>query len=181
MENDDDLILRCRFDPAAFRELVERYQGRIHGFLIRLAGRERADDLFQEVWLKVLNNSGRYAARGKPASWLFKIAHNAALDDFVKRRRDGDRLDPEGGLEGFADGAPGPAEALERDEGRLRVDAAIEGLPLEQRKVFLLREYGRMPFKDIAAELDIPLGTALSRMNYALEKLRAALEDRRAS
>lgn len=54
MENDDDLILRCGRDPAAFRALVERHQGRIYGFLMRLAGRERADDLFQEVWLKVL-------------------------------------------------------------------------------------------------------------------------------
>lgn len=181
MENDDDLILRCQRDPAAFRALVERYQGRIHGFLIRLAGRERADDLFQEVWLKVLKHSDRYTARGKTAGWLFKIAHNAFLDDLTKHRNDNTRWEGEGEIEGFADGAPGPAEQLERDESRLSVDAAIAALPLEQRKVFLLREYGCMPFKDIAATLGIPLGTALSRMNYALDKLRTALEDRRAS
>lgn len=181
MENDDDLILRCRRDPAAFRALVERYQGRIYGFLIRLAGRERADDLFQEVWLKVLKNSGRYEARGKAVSWLFKIANNAAFDDFSRQKREFSRSSQDGNIEGFIDQAPGPAAVLEQDETRRRMDAAIGGLPMEQRKVFLMRECGRMPFKEIAASLGIPLGTALSRMNYALEKLRVALEERRAS
>lgn len=181
MENDDDLILRCRRDPAAFRALVERHQGRLYGFLIRLAGRERADDLFQEVWLKVLKNSSRYEARGKAVSWLFKIAHNAAFDDFSRQKREFSRLRQDGDFEGFIDQSPGPAAELEQDESRRRVDAAIGGLPMEQREVFLMREYGRMPFKEIAASLGIPLGTALSRMDYALEKLRVALEERRAS
>ncbi len=69
VENDDDLIQRCRRDPGAFRALVERHQGRIYGFLVRLAGRGRADDLFQEVWLKVLKHSDGYVSQGKAVSW----------------------------------------------------------------------------------------------------------------
>lgn len=181
MRNDDELIEACRRDPAAFRALVERYQGRLYAFLTRLAGREAADDLFQEVWLKVYRNADRYDARGKAASWLFKIANNAAFDRLARRGKEGGVVESGVDIEGFADRSPGPTAILEEAEGRGRIDAAIARLPPEQRQVFLLREHGGLSFKEIAAALGIPLGTALSRMNAALEKLRAALEDRHAS
>jgi RNA polymerase sigma factor (sigma-70 family) len=177
--DDDALILACRTDPEAFRALIERYQARIYSFLIRLAGREAAEDLFQETWVKVFENAHRYEARGRAASWLFKIANNLALNRWA---RDGrwTFASVDDAAERLADRSPQPHAALEREETRRGLAAAIEALPVEQRRVFLMREYGEMSFKEIAEALDIPLGTALSRMSYALVKLRDALGGRHA-
>lgn len=176
MESDDALILRCRSDPAAMRGLIERYQARIYSFLIRLAGREASDDLFQEVWVRVFENADRYEARGKAASWFFKIANNLAMNHLSKRRKEGG-IDLEEEAMNAADPEPPPEAQAQNQEAGRRLVEAIKRLPAEQRQVFLMREYGELSFKDIAQALDIPLGTALSRMNYALGKLRGALED----
>lgn len=175
--HDDDLIRRCAADPDAFRELVARFRARLYSFLIHLAGPQAADDVFQEVWLKVLRSAPSYEARGKAASWLFKIAHRAALDHLARRSRAGEPagLDDEAGR--LSDPAPQPPAEAEARETRARLAAALASLPLEQREVFLMREYGGLAFREIAAELGVPLGTALSRMNYALGKLRISLED----
>lgn len=178
VKSDDELILACRHDPASLGALIERFQARVYGFLIRLAGRDGADDLFQEVWLKVYEGSDRYQPRGKAAGWIFRIARNAAADA-VRGRRGGPLGEGEGGLDVFADRGPGPAAAFETAERGGRIEAAVARLPAEQREVFLMREQGEMPFKEIAAALGIPLGTALSRMNAALEKLRGVLEEER--
>lgn len=175
MDNDDELIRRCAADPEAFRELVERFQMRIYSFLIHLAGRQAAEDLFQEVWLKVFRNAASYEPRGKAISWLFKIANNLALYHRVKRAVE--TVDIDIAAAWLSDPAPGPHTVLENNEKRVRLAAALKGLPFEQRQIFLMREYGEMSFKEISQSLDIPLGTALSRMNYALSKLRGALED----
>lgn len=176
VKNDDELILSCRRDPVALEALIQRFQARVYGFLIRLAGRDGADDLFQEVWLKVYEGSVRYQPRGKAASWIFKIAHNAATDA-ARGRRIGPWDEGEAGLDIFAYGGPGPAVAFESVEREGRIEAAIARLPAEQRVVFLMRVQGEMSFKEISADLGIPLGTALSRMNAALQKLRDALEE----
>ena len=176
MDADDKLILACTRDPSAFRALVECFKMRIYSFIIHLAGREAADDLFQEVWLKVFKSAGRYEARGKAASWLFKIANNVCLDHLRKRGRE--KLDGLGeAAEALPSKAVGPSAEAEHGEARRRIHQAIESLPVEQRQVFLMREFGGMAFKEVAAALDVPLGTALSRMNAALGKLRTALED----
>jgi len=176
MDSDDDLVLRCRSDPDAFRGLVERYKARLYSFLIRLAGREAADDLFQEVWIKVYDAADRYEARGKAASWLFKIANNLAINHVTRSAR-AVHVPVEEAAERLRDPSPQPHAALERDELRRRLSEGIDGLPREQRAVFMLREYAGLSFKEIAETLEIPLGTALSRMNYAMDKLRNALGD----
>lgn len=177
MDEDDELIGRCGRDPAAFRALVERFKMRLYSFIIHLAGHDAADDIFQEVWLKVFTGADRYQARGRAASWLFKIANNACLDHLRKRKRMGGLEGGGAPAESLADPGPGPRNGLERLETRRRVREAMESLPVEQRQVVLMREFGHMPFKEIAEALDIPLGTALSRMNAALSKLRSGLED----
>ena len=175
MKIDEDLILRCSSEPGAFRELVERYKRSLYSFLTHMTGPQAADDLFQEVFVRVLRHAGKYEARGKPSSWLFKIANNLALDHLAKeRRRRADPLEEE--LQERR-GEPGPLATLEREEVRHRVRSAVARLPADQRQVFLLREYAEMSFKEIADALNVPIGTALSRMNYALKKLRDSLGD----
>lgn len=175
--SDDELIRGCASDPAVFRELVERFEARVYSFLIHLVGRQAAEDLFQEVWLKVLKNAPSYQPRGKAASWIFKISNNLALDYWEKQKRKGTPVQVDAVASWLADPEPGPQTAAENNERRERLAAALRGLPIEQRQIFLMRELGQMSFREIAESLDIPLGTALSRMNYALGKLRGALEE----
>ncbi|MBI4248306.1 MAG: sigma-70 family RNA polymerase sigma factor, partial [Elusimicrobia bacterium] len=108
MDNDDELISCCCADSAAFRELVERYQRRIYSFLIHLVGRQAAEDLFQEVWVRVFKNAATYEPCGKAASWLFKIANNLALDYLSKQRRVGNLVDIDEAALWLSDSAPGP-------------------------------------------------------------------------
>lgn len=175
MESDDALILRCSRDPAAFRELVQRYKARLFGFLVHLAGRDSADDLFQDVWLRVLRAAPRYEARGQAAGWLFKIARGVALNHLSRAGRIEPTAPEDAALE-HADREPSPHAALEREELAARIDALVLELPREQREVFLLRELGRLSFAEIAELVGVPLGTTLSRMSYAVRKLRARLE-----
>jgi RNA polymerase sigma-70 factor (ECF subfamily) len=174
METDDELILRCGANPEAFRELVRRYQGKIYGFLVNMAGHNAVDDLFQEMWLRVFKTGARYEPRGKASSWLFQIARNVAINHLTRHGRVAGQVTEEI-PEVVSDPAPEPPETMETGELKTRVKTALAKLPFDQREVFLLREMGGLSFKDIAEELDIPLGTALSRMNYALKKLRTLL------
>ncbi len=173
MTKDDDLIKRCSSDPEAFKELVERFRRPLFGFLRNLAGPQAAEDIFQEVFVRVLRSASGYEARGKPQSWLFRIANNLALDHIAKEKRR-----PSIPLEALpSEPAAGgtPLSELERGEACQRLRAALESLPLEQRQVFLMREISGMSFKEVSEALGIPLGTALSRMNYALKKLKKVL------
>ncbi|MDD2773904.1 MAG: sigma-70 family RNA polymerase sigma factor [Elusimicrobiales bacterium] len=176
MDSDDSLILRCSTDPAAFRELVRRYKAKLYGFLIHMAGHDAADDLFQELWLRVFKAAAHYEPRGQASSWLFKIARGVALNHLT-RRGIWARTQSEDSAQDFPDPSPTPHTVLEHSDLKVRMRAALAALPREQREVFLLRESGGMSFKEIAAELDIPLGTALSRMNYALIKLKVSLRE----
>lgn len=179
MDDTDRLILRCREDPEAYRALVAAFGTRLFAFLSRLAGRQAAEDLFQETWLKVLEAAPRYEARGRGTAWLFTVASHAALNDLRRRARERG-AEGEEAISALPDPGPGPAESALAGEAARGVERAVAELPFEQRQVFLLRELSGRPFKEIAAELGIPLGTALSRMNAALGKLRSALEDYRA-
>lgn len=176
MDDPDQLILRCRQDPAAFRRLFELFQERLYSFLVHLVGRQAAEDLFQEVWVRVYEAAPGYEPRGQASGWLFRIANNLAISHLRGASQERRRAAGEAG-DDLPAREPDPAEQTERSEEARRVEAAIASLPQEQRQVFLLREEGGMAFKEIAESLEIPLGTALSRMNAALEKLRRQLGD----
>ena len=114
MADVDRLILTCAKDSDAFRALMQMFQDRIYSFLIHLAGHEAADDLFQEVWLRVFQAAPRYEPRGKGASWLFKIANNVALSHFRRRGMDRPLVVGEE-LDAFASkSCPDPAQAAAR-------------------------------------------------------------------
>jgi len=120
MSGIEDLITRCDRDPEAFRELVENYKMRIYSFLIHLAGRSAADDLFSEVWVKVLKGAPRYVPQGKPASWLFKIANNAALDYLRKQSKERETEELEEKASRLPSREPGPLKELANEELKRR-------------------------------------------------------------
>ncbi|MFH2203971.1 MAG: sigma-70 family RNA polymerase sigma factor [Elusimicrobiota bacterium] len=169
-------------NPDAVRKLIGRYQRPLFSYLYhRMTDVSAADDVLQEVFVKVWKNRDAYEARGSLAGWLFTIARRTALDheDKIRRRRTAslDAAEGIGERERYADSAVGPERLADSSAMGARIDAAVAALPEDQREVFLLREYGGLSFAEIARETGCPLGTALARMRYAVLKLRDKLGD----
>jgi RNA polymerase sigma-70 factor (ECF subfamily) len=180
-------------DPRAFEVLLSRHERKVWNFLRRSVGDATlAEDLLQEVFLRVIRaqaDSGAYQGESKFTTWVYAIARNLCIDHARRAvHRDARSLDAPGRAN--TDGEAGEtlyerlpeggrdAEGLASDgQVRARVDEAVAALPADQREVFLLREVMDMPFAEIAAVVGAPEPTVKSRMRYALERLREALED----
>lgn len=164
--------------PEAFERLVREHGDRIYRFVKRLVGERWADDVAQEVMIRVFRSIGTYRPTGRFESWLFTIANNLCIDHARKRRPEStlSEVDGETGAERFVADGPAPLEDLEEREQRRALLKAVERLPLDQRQVFLLREEGGLTFREIADLTGCPLNTALGRMHYAMENLRKALK-----
>lgn len=182
LESECERLLRDG-DPEAIPRMMKRYNRPLFSFLYHLVGdRSAAEDLLQEVFVRVWKSRERYEAKGRLASWLFTISRNLAVDYSEKARRRRaeplERENEEGSFgERFADPGPTPEREAENTALRGRVETAIAELPKEQREVFLMREYGGLSFAEISKAAKIPLGTALARMRYAVLKLRKSLGD----
>ena len=173
---DGELIKQYRNgDESAFETLYHKYRKPLYSYLNSiLPGQpEAADDLYQQVWMRILKQMHRYRERQKFISWAFRIAHNLAVDYFrAGKRRDEVLTDAPNG----ADTAPAPDGRLQQRELREALETAVSELPVEQREVFLLRRDG-VPFKEIARIQSTSVNTALGRMRYAINNLRATLYD----
>jgi RNA polymerase sigma-70 factor (ECF subfamily) len=168
----EDLVAALKAGrPEAFERLVREFGDRLYRFARRLAGEPWAEDVTQEVLLRIFRSIGGYRPEGRFEAWLFSIANHVAID-FARRRRP-ERWTPD--LEG-ARQSPSPLEDLEDRERRAALLRAVERLPVEQRQVFLLREEAGLSFKEIAEMLGCPINTALGRMHYAMEHLRKAMK-----
>lgn len=183
--SDDDLIGAFRAgDGSAMEALFGRYRKSVFAWLIRMApDRAEAEDLYQDVWLKVIRGVNGYAA-GSFKAWLWRIVRNVAADRARKCMAVpmlDEPLDEEAGAETRLDQVADDAaitvlarmEAAERRSFLLR---AVGGLSARLKEVVLLRINGELEFREIAWLLDLPLGTILGRMNLAVKKLREAVE-----
>jgi len=181
--SDSELIAAFKAgDTEALGLLMERHKCAVYGYLLRLTGRpDAADDLFQEVFLKLVKNPSAYGEKDKFKAWLFTVARNAAMDHF---RREGSRAEVP--LEGDGE-RPGPADyTASRDAGPEqaalnkalgeKLEAALTRLSEDQREVFYLRHFSGLSFKEIAEMLSVPIGTVLARMSRAAALLRKELE-----
>jgi RNA polymerase sigma-70 factor, ECF subfamily len=186
--SDEQLMLAyAGGDAAAFEALYARHKGPLYRFVLRsVKGREVAEELFQEVWMRAIEARSRYTPRAKFSTWLFTIGRNLCLDAMRRdRHRRAESLDSVVGGEGDEDGrplaevVPGDHHGPERQALNVRLrpvlEAVIAKLPDEQREVFVLREYSGVPFKDIAELTGVSENTVKSRMRYALEALRRHL------
>ncbi|MBU2573937.1 MAG: sigma-70 family RNA polymerase sigma factor, partial [Elusimicrobia bacterium] len=162
--------------------LISRHKGPLYAYLLKLArDRDAADDILQEVFVKVIKKLGAYGEEDKFSAWLFTVAHHAVMDHFrAGARRREDSLDAAAGdrppkADTLASNEPSPDAALAAAERAGAIEAAFEKLSPEQREIFLMRHYSGLSFKEIAGVLKVPIGTALARMSRALAKLRGEL------
>jgi RNA polymerase sigma-70 factor (ECF subfamily) len=173
-------------DAGAFERLLRRHRGPLFTFLLRMLGdRERAEDLAQEAWLRVVKGAAAWNERAKFKSWLYAIARNLCFDQSRRDRfrrtesldaaaEDGEEAQPMG--ERIASPDAGPERAAASGELKPLLVAALLALPEEQREVFVLREQSGLGFKEIAEVVGVNENTVKSRMRYALEGLRKRLE-----
>lgn len=183
MANNDDNELLARYlggDPSAMEALVERYRNRLFGFIYRMVtSHADADDIFQEVWMKVIRKADVYRADNF-AAWLMTLTRNIVIDR-IRIHKPMASLDEEsdsGGsiLDQVPARSPSPHENSAARELGDRLAMAVAGLPPEQREVFLMRTQMDLGFKAIAGIQGVSINTALARMQYAVDKLRKALK-----
>jgi RNA polymerase sigma-70 factor (ECF subfamily) len=169
-------------DVNALGHLVEHFRKPLYAFIYNmLQGRGDAEEIFQEVWLRVIKNFSAYRHRNF-AGWLFRIAHNLFIDRVRRESRfvppsPSDSGPDAPGMEQVPDARPAPDEIAAHHDLGARITAALAALPDDQREIFLLRTEAGLSFKDIADLLEISLNTALSRMHYAVQKLRPLLAE----
>lgn len=168
-ESDDNLLGQCRRgDEAAWRELVARHTRRVFAVAYRFSGRvEEAEDLTQEIFVKVYQSLDRYRAdEGAFGTWLTTVARNQSIDYYRKRREENRRKvgDPVV-LETLPSREEGPVRALEREERVNLVHRGLRALPADLREPLILCDLQGLPYDEVAAVLNIPLGTVKSRIN----------------
>jgi RNA polymerase sigma-70 factor (ECF subfamily) len=168
-----------RRDPEVLDALIEQYQYRLFRYLVYITGnRERAEDFFQETWIRVLERGHQYDGKSKFEAWLFSIARHLVID--WQRQKKAQSLDaltnPEEGapLE-FADDDPSPLHLVLTQESEETVQASLEKLPAIYREVLLLRFQEELGLVEIATVLSAPLSTVKSRLYRGLEDLRTLL------
>ena len=160
-------------DRNAFGELVRRHYQGVVLVVTRMCGDAGlAEDAAQEAFMRAWVNLPSYQPRGSLRNWLYRIAVNAALD--VLRRKPEETLEDEEARM-MADQAPGPEMALIEKERVALLQQAMQSLPEAARSVIVLREYGSLSYQEIANVLDVPVGTVMSRLNYARNRLREIL------
>ena len=176
---DADLLPRCRVgDEVAWRELVTRHTRRVFGLAYRFTGRvDEAEDLTQEVFVKVYQTLGRYRESDGPfGGWLMAVARNHAIDHYRRRKQERlRRADDPAALEAMPAREEHPIAGLEREERRHLVHSGLRALPPDLRVPLILRDLQELPYEAIASELGIPLGTVKSRINRARIELAKRL------
>lgn len=168
-----------RRDPELLDALIEQYQYRLFRYLIYITGnRERAEDFFQETWIRVLERGHQYDGRSKFEAWLFSIARHLVID--WQRQKKAQSLDAltnpeEGAPMEFADAGASPLHLYLSQESEATVQASLEKLPTIYREVLLLRFQEELGLEEIATVLSAPLSTVKSRLYRGLEDLRGLL------
>ena len=187
----DDLASVIRraqqLEASAFEWLVDTYSARLYGFLYRLTGRaDDAEELVQEVFVRLVRMISQYEHDGRFEAWLFRIATNLARDRIRRITRAPEISSLDAGEDEESDrsvwrrlgdlSGPSPDGALELAEDVDQLQRCLARLPQPEREVILLRHYSGMSFADIAEAMETPLGTALARSHRGLAKLRKWME-----
>jgi RNA polymerase sigma-70 factor (ECF subfamily) len=182
---DPALVRRAiRGRDDGFEELVRRYQRPIVSYVYRMTGDyEAALDLTQDVFIKVYSSLARYRPEYKFSTWIYRIAHNTAIDHL---RRQTTRVQELHGTSAEGDAyerpvasdAPTPEQLSERAERRTEIEDVIQQLPAGYRELIVLRHAHDLSYDEIAEVTGLPLGTVKNRIFRAREAMRQPLRDR---
>ena len=180
MEQDllGEQIAKCQQgDPEAFAWLSEEYGPRLYRYFLRMKGSAAdAEDLLQELFVKLIEKIGHYKHEGRFEGWLFCVAANMVRDEARRRARRGEAIsiqDERAGLQDILASDEATADQkLQQSEQLDRLQRALEQLPETDREIVMLRHYGQMSFKEIAEQFQIPIGTALAKVHRSLKRLQ---------
>jgi RNA polymerase sigma-70 factor (ECF subfamily) len=169
---DRELVRQCRKgDAAAWESIVRRHQTRIYNVVYRLTGRfDLAEDLTQEIFLKIWRNLGRYRPElGTFPTWSLRLARNHVIDHHRRHGIEAARTDSvdersDRGME-FASAAADPGESLEREERRRMVHRLLLRVPELYREAVVLRDLEELSYEEMVRVLGVPIGTVKSRIN----------------
>jgi len=189
-EPDDDLLLVARAqkgDLGSYDVLVTRHRGRIFAMIRNMIHQEAdAWDISQEVFIKAWQALPRFEAKARFSTWLYRIAHNAVYD-WSRRRRiesvgelnDGiferERIDPASST--TPAGGEAPDATMAQGELRAKIVAALNKISPEHREVVLLKDVQGLSYREIADVMSCEIGTVMSRLYYARQKLQTLLKD----
>lgn len=178
-DSDENLMMRyVAGDAVAFENLYSRHKGPVYRYMLRLCRNEAvAEELFQEVWMKLIKAKDNYIASAKFTTYLYTLAHNLFIDHYRKQSvRIVEDLSVEvDDIEYEHASANNPEYLTQTNQALSKLTSLIESLPNNQREVFLLREEAGMTVSEIAETVGINNEAAKSRLRYAIVKLRSGL------
>jgi len=175
--SDENLMLSyCNGDADAFEVLYQRHKGPLYRFVLRQSGQEFVEELFQDIWLKVINSRMSYQVKATFKTWLYHIARNRIIDHYRRHNlrplhNDSDSLSAISGAE-----RKQPENQLEAGNQHELLMHAIAELPRDQKEAFLLKEEAGLDIEHIADTTGVSYEAAKSRLRYAYKKLRDQLE-----
>ena len=174
---DSALMLRYKDgDTVAFETLYRRHNDALYRYLLRLCRhRATAEDVFQDVWGKIIKARASYRPTAKFTTFMYRVAHNCFIDHVRRNKRHANNTDLEPEL--HADTSELPEAITERHLAKERLALALNDLPEEQRDAFLLHEEAGLSIDQIGSVTGCNRETAKSRLRYAVKKLRAAIEE----
>lgn len=188
---DEELMeMYAQGEPKAFEVLLQRHERGVFNFIYRsIPDAAKAEDMTQDVFVRVIKSAASYKRSAKFTTWLYTIARNLCIDQSRRRqvRREVSLQQPLG-HDDDGDGATimdklGDERAqsggvsLTRQQFLARLREGLDALPEEQREVFLMREVSGLKFREIADIVNVPENTVKSRMRYALETLQGYMEE----
>jgi len=185
VEQESELIRAWKGgDGDAFGALVELYADRLLGYLVRLTGsRDQAEENFQETFMRAYLNSKQFRADAAFKPWLFRIASRVTIDAWRKAKRRPatvSLMDDSGAVcASLSSSLPLPDEAMGREDLKLQVRRAVDGLPPKQRAALVLAYFEGMSYREVAEVLGCSIGTIKTQMSRAMKKLASRLPELR--
>jgi RNA polymerase sigma-70 factor (ECF subfamily) len=186
--SDEVLMLRYKDgDLSAFEIIIEKHQQPLFSFVYRFCNDyHQAQDLVQDVLLRLVKMSRNYEPRAKFTTYLYTIAHNVCIDHIRRKKRRmnvslSDPIDAQNQLtleDTMKDERANPQRDFQQKNFEEALHQAVQDLPAEQREVFLLREQQNLAFDEIARIVGCLPSTAKSRMRYALQSIREKLQNK---
>jgi RNA polymerase sigma-70 factor (ECF subfamily) len=170
---DEQLMLNYRKgEAAAFETLYQKHKGPLYRYVLRQCDESYVDEIFQDIWMKLINAREGYKAKAKFTTWLYNIAHNRIIDHYRRQN-----IRPVSNHEENIELAPSlntkqPDQQAQNNEQTEQLLTAIKNLPNDQRDTFLLHEEAGLSIDEIAQTTGVSFEAAKSRLRYAMNKLR---------